>query len=266
MEKLPFHLQEKWTMVGSKIKEDQNVSFPPFSVFVEFVKRQAKARNDPSFATTFNTTLSNGNFISSYRKGKPIGNYNQKPSVTVHKTDISSEGSKAKEADEDIKRRCPIHHKPHPLKRCRGFRIMLLEDRKKLLRDNNICYRCLASTSHQAKECTVTVKCEECNSEKHLAALHPGPEPQMPKPPPSPKEHGGEQANAQDSDVTATCTEVCGNEIIGKSCSKICLVQVYPKGQRDNIRRMYAIIDDQSKQSLAKTEFLTYKPQLNHTR
>lgn len=77
----------------------------------------------------------------------------------------------------------------------------------------------------------------------------------MPRPPSSPEVHGGEQAKPQDPDVTATCTEVCGNKITGRSCSKVCLVQVYPKGQRDNARRMYAIIDDQSNQSLAKTEF-----------
>lgn len=131
---------------------------------------------------------------------------------------------------------------------------MLLEDRKKLLKEN-ICYRCLASTDHQAKDCKVTVKCEECNSKKHLAALHPGMAPSMYKPPLFPKRHGGEQASTQDLDVTATCTEVYGNEITGKSCSKICLVQVYPKGQPHNIRKMYAIIDDQSNQSLARSEF-----------
>ncbi|KAL4000683.1 acetylcholinesterase [Sarotherodon galilaeus] len=255
VEKLPFHLQEKWTMVGSKFKEDHNVSFPPFAFFVEFVKRQAKARNDPSFTTPFNTTLSYVNHMSSYRKEKPLSNHNQRSSVTVHKMDISSEGSKAKKADKDIERQCPIHHKPHPLKRCRGFRAMLLEQRKRFLRDYSICYRCLASTGHQAKDCTVIIKCEESNSEKHLAALHPAPTLQMPKPPSSPEVHGGEQANPQDPDVTATCTEVCGNEITGRSCSKVCLVQGYPKGQRDNARRMYAIIDDQSNQSLAKTEF-----------
>lgn len=31
VEKLPFHLQEKWTAVGSKFKEDYNVAFPPLS-------------------------------------------------------------------------------------------------------------------------------------------------------------------------------------------------------------------------------------------
>lgn len=132
---------------------------------------------------------------------------------------------------------------------------MLLEDRKKLLKENNICYRCLASTTHQAKECKATIKCDECGSERHLGALHPGPAPSTSKPPSFPKEHGGEQEPAQEVDVTATCTEVCGNEITGKSCSKICLVQVHHRGEPHNTKKMYAIIDDQSNESLAKTEF-----------
>lgn len=132
---------------------------------------------------------------------------------------------------------------------------MLLEDRKKFIKDTNICYCCLASTSHQAKDCHVTIKCVECDSERHLAALHPGPPIQTPKPLSSSKEHGGESVSSSNPDVTATCTEVCGNGITGKSCSKICLVHVFPEGQRHNVKRMYAIIDDQSNLSLAKTEF-----------
>ncbi|XP_077398494.1 uncharacterized protein LOC144033943 [Vanacampus margaritifer] len=49
VDKLPFYLQEKWIMVGTKYKEDHGVAFPPFSFFCEFMKGQAKARNDPSF-------------------------------------------------------------------------------------------------------------------------------------------------------------------------------------------------------------------------
>ncbi|XP_039462343.1 uncharacterized protein LOC116328883 [Oreochromis aureus] len=50
VDKLPFNLQEKWTTVGTQYKETHSVSFPPFSVFTQFVQRQAKMRNDPSFA------------------------------------------------------------------------------------------------------------------------------------------------------------------------------------------------------------------------
>lgn len=44
VEKLPFNMQERWTTVGTKYKETHSVSFPPFSVFVQFVQQQAKMR------------------------------------------------------------------------------------------------------------------------------------------------------------------------------------------------------------------------------
>ncbi|KAJ8346862.1 hypothetical protein SKAU_G00282630 [Synaphobranchus kaupii] len=211
--------------------------------------KEARARNDPSFTTASLSSVS-------FKKEKPPGNYNTRPSVTVRKTDVSAEvTTKVERVVDDLSRQRPIHHKPHPLKRCRGFRIMLLEDRKKFIKDNNICYRCLASTSHQAKNCHVTIRCVECESEKHLAVLHPGPASQTPEPLSSPKEHGGEEASSSKLDVTATCTKVCGNGFSGKSCSKICLVHVFPEGQRHNSKKMYAIVDDQSNLSLAKTEF-----------
>lgn len=109
---------------GVKVYRTHNIFFSPISVFVEFVKGQAKARNGPSFVTNFNTMT--------------------------------------------------------------------------LLHANQTSF---------------------------------------------PKEHGREQANTKNLDVTATCTEVCGNVITGKSCSKIYLVQVYPNEQRDNIKKMYTITD-----------------------
>lgn len=85
---------------------------------------------------------------------------------------------------------CPIPHKPHPLKKCKRFRHMLLDDRKKFLKENSICFRCCGSTTHQAKDCDVSIKCSECSSDRYLAALHPGP-PLQPSQPAS-SQDGGE--------------------------------------------------------------------------
>lgn len=45
-------LQEKWLTVGSRYKNDYNVSFPPFEFLLDFVYQQSKRRNDPSFFLT----------------------------------------------------------------------------------------------------------------------------------------------------------------------------------------------------------------------
>lgn len=43
VEKLPFLLHKTWMTFGSKYKEDHNIAFLPFSVFSQFMKREAKA-------------------------------------------------------------------------------------------------------------------------------------------------------------------------------------------------------------------------------
>ena len=185
--KLPFNLQDKWREVGSRFKEQHRVAFPPFFVFCEFLRKEARTRNDPSFAIDLSSSVSKS-------ERRPSDN-NTRPSVTVHKTDVSAD---EESGPEDLSRQCPIHHRPHPLKRCREFRTMLLEDRKKFIKNNDICFRCLASTSHQAKDCSITIKCVECGSERHLAALHPGPPSQTLGSPSSPQEHGGETSSSED--------------------------------------------------------------------
>ena len=59
-------------------------------------------------------------------------------------------------------------------------------------------------------------------------------------------QYGGEPA------VTSSCTEVCGNTMAGKSCTNICLVNIYPNSQPKNKMKAYVVIDDQSNCSLAK--------------
>lgn len=252
VDKLPFHLQEKWMSVGSRYKEEHGVAFPPFSIFSQFIQREAKSRNDPSFNTTVSTTP----LIKERPVGKPICKY----PVTVHKTSVSIEtANNAETSSEDPGKICPIHKKPHALGKCKSFRAMLLEDRKKLLKENGICFRCCASTSHQAKNCEIVVKCAECESERHLTALHPGHAPHLPKPSGPYKEHGGEQvtsfAHLSNQVAQPMCTQVCGDSFSRKSCSKICLINVYPCDRREESKRMYAILDDQSNVSLARTEF-----------
>ena len=93
------------------------------------------------------------------------------------------------------------------------------------------------------------VKCSECHSDKHVTALHAGPPGKQPPEEVALKDahqYGGEPA------VTSSCTEVCGNTMAGKSCAKICLVNIYPSSQPENKVKAYVVIDDQSNCSLAK--------------
>ena len=102
VEKLPHALQEKWISCDSKFKADNNGHFPPFSFFAAFICQEARTRNDPNFAFASNSNAP--------MKERPYSKQNESPA-----------------------KKCPIHNKPHPLKKRRAFREMPWEKRKVFL-------------------------------------------------------------------------------------------------------------------------------------
>ncbi|XP_071177333.1 uncharacterized protein [Mytilus edulis] len=50
LNKLPYNIQEKWTNKASQYKREKQVTFPPFTFFVKFIRELSQIRNDPSFA------------------------------------------------------------------------------------------------------------------------------------------------------------------------------------------------------------------------
>lgn len=250
VEKLPYAMQEKWMNYGSKYKEDHCVSFPPFSAFVAFISREAKMRNDPSFRQSVPPPPALSKTNKLYEK------HAKREPISVIRTEVVSTEPKSTPTNiEDPNKECPIHKRPHALKKCRAFREMPLEERKAYLKKNMICFRCCASTNHQAKTCKSEIHCTECDSKLHITALHPGlastttatatiAEPVT--------VDGGER-NAARPTAISTCTQVCGSEFESHSCAKICLVFIYPKNSPEKKLKAYAILDDQSNRSLAKS-------------
>lgn len=157
-----------------------------------------------------------------------------------------------KQSSGDPAKHCPLHNKPHPLEKCRTFKAKSLTERKRLLRDFRRCFRCCSAT-HMAKDCFVELKCCECESDQHCTPLHPGSHfsPALP----SACEPDTEQQNNTPPDVTSRCTEVSVEDLPARSCAKICLVEVFPQGQKECSVKMYAILDNQSNRSLTRTEF-----------
>ena len=245
VEKLPWNLQEKWISKGSNYKLAHNLLFPPFTYFADFVSREALIRNDPSFS-----------FASSAATTKPdAADKKTRNFVSTHITDVSpvsdSDTTETSSARPDVSKQCPIHQKPHPLKHCRGFRSKHIEERKAFLKEAGICFRCCSSNKHVAKDCKTEVHCKECNSDRHISALHAGPVPWANQSPQA--ENGGE--SEPPPTVNSMCTEICGGNNGPSSCSKICLITVHPKGEPNRSVRLYAILDDQSNRSLARPEF-----------
>ncbi|XP_039885710.1 uncharacterized protein LOC120732292 [Simochromis diagramma] len=255
LEKLPYNLQEKWVAAASRFKRENAVSYPPFSFFVKLVNEEAKIRNDPSFSCVTSANANNPRIETmtqqkyrshvSAKRTEIASNLAASPNVPTGKNNL------------DPDKQCPLHCKPHPLRKCRLFKSKTLEERKAYLKDNNICFKCCSSVQHMAKDCPKSVQCTDCGSERHITALHPNPRPQRAESLVASEGYGGEEREGEASvaNVTSKCTEVCGDSVGSRSCSKICLVRVYPAGQPEKAVKMYAVLDEQSNRSLAKTYF-----------
>ena len=86
------------------------------------------------------------------------------------------------------KTRCVIHKAHHPLHECRTFKSLTIDEKRKLLSENHICFKCCNSAEHQRRNCPEVVKCSECGSSLHLTVMH-----FVPK---SAEQHGGEQSDS----------------------------------------------------------------------
>ena len=198
--KLPGWAQNHWRKVVWKYKEEHGEnSFPPFTVFADTVETLARQANMPEF---------------------------EKPSL----------------GDEtDPERRSTQYTRPqycqkndHKLIDCPDFMKAEFESRKNVLREQRICFNCLASSDHVAKKCDqVKPECATCG-QRHVTALH------------DPERHPSEPR------ATTHCTQVCGSSQVSKSCAKIVLVWLRHPSTPGKEVLTYALVDDQSNAVLMK--------------
>ena len=208
--KLPGDVQGRWQRHAFRYKTGHRVDYPPFEEFAKFIQDLALEKTDP-------------NLVLDVPDDSPPKHHNPRPRRT-YRTEITDEQhNPEKSLTYDPTRWCVLHEKPHPLAKCRALRSKPIKERKNLIRKNRICYHCVASTSHLAKDCCSTIKCSECQSEKHLAAMHAGRPTEQKKeevkdasPENNQNQEGedkskcGPPSHGAETTATAKCTELCG--------------------------------------------------------
>ena len=149
--KLPLNTQERWASKVNAYKASSGKLFPPFKLFVDFVKTQANIRNE-----------------SSRPLSAPVSAFPRRQvRVSVNKTETFH--------PQRLNRKspwCPLHESCHSLNECKTFRYKSLVERKQFLRDKRICFKCCESADHRASECSERIRCTVCGNENHPGALH----------------------------------------------------------------------------------------------
>lgn len=109
---------------------------------------------------------------------------------------------------------------------------------------------------NQFDYCNDDVNCTECGSSTHVSAVHSGPASWSNRSE-SPASECGRvgESGPVDRVISSACDDVCGGNLSGCSCSKICLVRVSSAGRTEAAVWLYAILDEQSNKSLAWSEF-----------
>lgn len=235
--KLPSQIQEKWTNRAVSYKRKHDVPFPPFNIFSEFVRDMSKIKNDPSFSYDSQPSTSDTR-TNRHDPQRPH------PLVNARKTEVE-------QTDTSPEKICPLHKTRHSLNSCRVFKSKPIEERWKFLKEHRLCFRCCESDQHVKRSCKEEVKCADCGSTTHSAALHSaGIESEGPL-----FAHGGESDSSVPVTVSSNCLQICGDGFRGKSCAKNILVRVYQEGYPEKAKTMYAIVDDQSNRSLVRSGF-----------
>ena len=234
--KLPYGMQEKWASKASAYKTRNNNCFPPFAYFIEFVNDLAKTKNDPGLACSVPTE-------------KTVYNSSKQTMVASCKmTDVDTSKTEQKQSF-----RCPIHKANHSLVDCKVFKAKSVSERKKIVKESGVCFRCLESTMHRSINCKKWVKCSVCGSPKHLSLMHVEAQTEQASTHSKMPPQGGESTTSSPPKVDCKCSQICGdpNNEFGKSCAKVVLVDLASRNNPSHSIRTYAILDDQSNRSLA---------------
>ena len=217
--KLLEELQRRWQGMHAVSNHSMVSTIPLFREVASFIQEIAQERNDPFLSIESQERKTHSEKPPVKSPVKPPIEPTDEPSfgqgLTAFRTDITDAALKSS-TTQDPPRWCVIHKLSHPLSKCRAFRAMPLTERKNLLSQHRICFHCLATTNHLAKDCVTQVKCSECQSDKHVTVLHAIP---PCKPAPEEEELGAAHQYGGEAAVTSSCTEVCGNTMAGRYVS-----------------------------------------------
>ena len=163
---------------------------------------------------------------------------------------------------------CVIHNNStHALPDCRAFRNLKYENRKKLLFENRLCYKCCGP--HLSNRCNSDVTCSVCNKNHH-DLLHPISNSESrttvvnnsnlsrnPNGRSSGNSNGNSEQNRaneassddeqsrQNQNVKSFCTATCDSPGSAKTCSKTVPIEVRFEGSPNSITGL-CILDEQS--------------------
>ena len=130
LKKLPMWLARKWSRKVATYREEYR-QYPAFSHYVEFVAREDRIAHDPV---------------------SKILHREDRTKVQVRGSSFASENRSIVGPGSNFGITCIYCSERHSILRCEKFKLKPIEFRQNFVRDNRLCFGCLAK-GHQAREC-----------------------------------------------------------------------------------------------------------------
>ena len=225
VEKLPSWFKTKWSDKIIKLQREQGKdSFPSFNDFAESVKYHAERMNIPQI-------LSSASLREPTKTPTRPGNRNSSIVNLTSKFDENDE-EQAQENENKRSTYCFYHKRTtHATNECEQLQRLSFNERKDFLLKNRLCFNCVNSNQHIARNCNEGKQtCKICQQE-HATTLH------------NPTEHVPPSATERTTSAYANSSSPNQSS---RSCARIVLVQVFHQDNPLTRVPTYAVLDDQS--------------------
>jgi hypothetical protein len=163
--------------------------------------------------------------------------------VPVYNANVKKTTLKPAGAGMKVQQYCPLHNSVrHSIIDCIKFQQLSVANRRDFMKQKGYCFSC-CTRGHIRRDCVNNTPCTICGDDKHHTLLH--------------DSHGEEPASqSKFRSANSKCIQISGQTFQGKSCAKIVLLRAYSKNQPQNVKNVYAIIDDQSNRSLVSSNLV----------
>ena len=161
--KLPYKLREKWWSRACEIQIQRNTRVR-MADLVSFIEKQATIVSDPIFGDMHDPASSS----KSKAPIKPISKGSFATHVDVRPTLPTPEQSITPGKTDSV---CIFCTGKHQLMTCSLFQSKPHDEKITFLKQNGVCFGCLAKAGHLSKDCVKRLKCSVCNKQ-HPSVLH----------------------------------------------------------------------------------------------
>ena len=174
-EKLPLDLRRKWVSQALKIQNTCGCS-AHFSDFADFIINESLEANSTFCKAIFSSKSSRYDGQGAKpRRGTALAATVPKETAAPDEAKATTSSSKIREEPKKgiTSAGCYCCGQQHKLTQCNEFGSKSFKERRSVVRDNHLCYRCLRP-GHGIKDCRSKITCEveSCKSSGHHTLLH----------------------------------------------------------------------------------------------